>query len=483
MSTILRSVVNVASRFAIYGLLAAALSMAGGAASAAGRDQQIEALVRPLIDGKLIVGCIVGVVDDGESSLHGFGQAQHQSAGPPDGRTIFEIGSITKAFTGLLLADMVRRGEVTLDAPLNELMPEGVEPPKPKGRPITLADLASQSSGLPRMPGNFRPGNPRDPFADYTEEKLYAFLRGYTPPREPGTYEYSNLGVGLLGHLLALKAQRPYGELIAERIIGPLQLHDTCITLDSDQTARLATPHLAGGREGVPWSLNVLAPAGGLHSTADDFLKWVAMMTADATELPDPARAVHDDLQLAWQRRTGKPGEIGVGLCWHQARDGVTWFHDGLTGGYSAVVYVHPPKRLGVFVLTNTAASETSALGEKIIQSLLGMTVEPVKFRKAVAVDRATLERYVGKYLLSPFNGFTITLEDGRLMAQLTGQDKYEIFAESETQFFYRAVDAQLEFKPEDNGEVKRLILHQNGGHLPSLKLGGAGAGGTGRKP
>lgn len=447
------------------------LLIAGCGAPRPSQEQQVDALARPLIEGKIIVGCVVGVVEDGKASLYTFGETKRGSGQKPDGQTVFEIGSITKTFTGLLLADMVRRGEVTLETPLADVMPEGSAAPHPKGRPITLVDLASQTAGLPKVPDNFAPANPRDPYADYTAEKLYDFLRDYTPPREPGKYEYSNLGVGLLGHVLAAKLGQPYDEVIAERITGPLGMHDTCIKLSDEQTARLAAPYLAGGSDGTNWSLAVLAPAGGLRSTGDDFLKLLTVALADDKDLSAAARPVREDLQLAWQRRYGELGEIGVGLCWHLARDGVTWFHDGQTGSYSAVVFIHPPKKLGVFVLANTAAGETSALGERIAQSLLGIKVDPVSIRATVDVDPAVLKSYVGAYLLSPINGFTITLEDNRLMAQLTGQDKHEIFAQSPTEFFYRVVDAEIEFVPEKDGTVKRLILHQNGGHLPALKI------------
>ena len=168
-------------------------------------------------------------------------------------------------------------------------------------------------------------------------------------------------------------------------------------------------------------------------------------------------------LRLSLEPKHGKPGEIGVGLCWHIARDGVTRFHDGQTGGYSSCIYAYGPKRMGVVMLANTANSVTVQTGERILQSMLGMKVEPVEFRKKVDLDPAVLARYVGKYSILPWLGFTITLEEGRLMAQLSGQDKHQIFAESPTKFFYKVVDAQITFERSPAGEVTHLILHQNG--------------------
>ena len=118
----------------------------------------------------------------------------------PDGDTVFEIGSITKVFTSLILADMVERGEVKLDDPVSKFLPASVTVPSRNGRQITLLDISMQISGLPRMPNNMKPADPENPYADYDPAKLYEFLSGYTLQRDIGEkYEYSNLAVGLLG--------------------------------------------------------------------------------------------------------------------------------------------------------------------------------------------------------------------------------------------------------------------------------------------
>jgi CubicO group peptidase (beta-lactamase class C family) len=176
-------------------------------------------------------------------------------------------------------------------------------------------------------------------------------------------------------------------------------------------------------------------------------------------------------IRLAWEKRHGEPGEIGVGLGWHIARDGVTRWHNGQTGGSSSAMYVYPPRRLAVVVLANTATDTTTLLCERITQSLLGIDAPLIQVRKAVDVDAAVLEKYVGKYALSPLFAITITLEDGRLMAQATGQDKARIFAESPTEFFYKIVDAQISFVAGDDGKVEKLILHQGGRDMPGARI------------
>ena len=157
---------------------------------------------------------------------------------------MFEIGSITKVFTAAILADMVARGQVRLDDPVAQLLPATVKVPSRNGRRITLLDLATQSSGLPRLPTNFAPKDSANPYADYGDQQLYDFLSGYELPRDPGaTYEYSNLGMGLLGHALARKAGMSYEQLVSRRVLAPLGMKETAITLSPALRPRLVPGH------------------------------------------------------------------------------------------------------------------------------------------------------------------------------------------------------------------------------------------------
>ena len=182
------------------------------AAEALPSDPEIEAILRERIDiGKQSVGIVVGLVDEKGPRIIRYGKVSRDSDRTVDGDTVFEIGSATKVFTGLLLADAVERGEMKLDDPISKYLPSSVKVPTRNGRQITLLDLATHTSGLPRLPDNLAPKDGNNPYADYTVEQMYAFLSGYTLPRDIGaTYEYSNLGAGLLGHILALKAGTNY---------------------------------------------------------------------------------------------------------------------------------------------------------------------------------------------------------------------------------------------------------------------------------
>src|SRR5215469_5339112 len=168
---------------------------------------------------------VVGVVDANGRRIISYGSLAKNDTRKLDGDTVFEIGSATKVFTSLVLMDMVRKGEVALDDPISKYLPASVKVPERSNRKITFADLSTQSSGLPRLPTNLNPKDPNNPYADYTAQQLYDFLSGYALTRDIGSqYEYSNLGVGLLGHVLALRAGSGYEAMVRARILNPLKM-------------------------------------------------------------------------------------------------------------------------------------------------------------------------------------------------------------------------------------------------------------------
>ena len=239
-------------------------------------DEIRDILARRVDQEKQAVGIVVGVIGPSGRRVVAHG---HLAEGDPRtlaGDTIFEIGSVSKIFTSLVLADMVHREEVTLDDPAARYLPDTVRMPERSGRPITLRDLSTHTSGLPRLPGNFKPKDMGNPYADYSVDDLYQFLSGYELPRDPGSeFEYSNLGGGLLGHLLANRAGTDYESLIRIRIAEPLDMRDTGITLSSSMRQRMATGH---GRMLAPaahWDFPALAGAGGLRSSANDMLTFL----------------------------------------------------------------------------------------------------------------------------------------------------------------------------------------------------------------
>jgi D-alanyl-D-alanine-carboxypeptidase/D-alanyl-D-alanine-endopeptidase len=259
------------------------------------------------------VGIVVGVIGPEGRRVIAFGHLEKGDPRPLNGDTIFEIGSETKVFTSLLLADMVQRGEVALGDPVAKYLPPGAKIPERNGRSITLVDLATHTSGLPRLPTNMSPKDPANPYADYSVEQLYQFLSSYQLTRDIGSqYEYSNLGGGLLGHVLALRAGMSYETLVESRICTPLVMNSTRITLTPDMKARLAAGHNAALDTVENWDLPTLAGAGGLRSTANDMLTLIA---ANLGYTKSPLAPAMTDM-LKERRPTGQPG-LEMALGWH----------------------------------------------------------------------------------------------------------------------------------------------------------------------
>jgi CubicO group peptidase (beta-lactamase class C family) len=447
----------IAGAATVFALVVPSTLGAAGDANAQ-REKEIHRLADPLIDANLAPGMVVGVYDNGTTEIYGLGHFSPTDPKVPDGDTLYEIGSVSKVFTGLLLADAVSRDQVKLDAPLSTLLPASVKAPQRDGKEITLEHLATHTSGLPRIPTDMA-ADADDPYADYDAKRLYAFLDGLTPATVPGSqYAYSNLGAGLLGQLLADRAKLTYAELLRERITKPLKMTDTVIELDASRQARLAPPH-ADGRPAHNWAFGALAGCGAIRSTASDMLKLVAAH-ADPGSTP-----LADAVALAsTRRRDVENTKWGMALGWHYAADNVTLWHNGQTAGYAAAVFVSPMHKKGVVVLANGACDKVTAVAEKILQSMLGMTVEPVDVRTEASVSEQDLERLVGDYKSTFGFNITVTREGGALFARVTGQQALRVFAESPTKFFYRAVPAELEFELKNSGgKAASVTLLQNG--------------------
>ncbi len=324
---------------------------------------RVQALVQPMLDKKKTVGVAVGVIEGGRTHVFGFGRTVLDGDKLPDGRTIFEIGSVTKVFTSLALADMAEEGLVRLDDPVQRHLPVEVKVASRSGREITLEDLATHTSGLPRIPGNLivhALKNPQDPYANYKEKDLYEFLKAWKPTRDIGSkWDYSNVGAGLLGHALSRRAGLDYGRLIATRISDRLGMGDTKVMLNDEQEKRLARPYQTGGKPATRWTLDVLAGAGALHSTVDDLL---VFLSAELGIKESKLRPAMEATQKP-RRETGQGG-MHIGLGWLIMKlprtDQEAVWHNGGTGGYRSFVGFVKATKTAVVVLDNSDASVDS---------------------------------------------------------------------------------------------------------------------------
>jgi D-alanyl-D-alanine-carboxypeptidase/D-alanyl-D-alanine-endopeptidase len=311
-------------------------------------DESVRAIVRRAATLPPGVSVVVGLLErDGKRRVLAVGDTTL------DGRTLFEIGSITKVFTGILLAYAVESGEARLDQPVAELLPDSVRVPTREGKQITLLNLATHTSGLPRMPNNMRPADWSNPYADYTIEQLYAFLEGHTIERDIGDEPvYSNYGAALLGHTLARREGMTWLELTRARILEPLGMRNTMTAIPDSARPRLVKGHNRSGNPVPNWDLaEVFAGAGALRSGADDMLTFLAAHIS-APESTTLGRAM---------RRAATRHPVGFangGLHWgiNQNRFGNTTIgHGGGTAGYTTYIGYDPVRRIGVVVLNNAS--------------------------------------------------------------------------------------------------------------------------------
>jgi D-alanyl-D-alanine-carboxypeptidase/D-alanyl-D-alanine-endopeptidase len=443
------------------------LAIAHGAEAQLVEPAKLDALSTQLIDNQWVYGAVVGLVNEQGTHTAGYGRVSEQLAEHPDAQTVFEIGSISKVFTGLLLADMVARGDVALNDPVQSLLGDTMTVPKRGDRQITLEDLATHSSGLPRLPLNLRPTNVDNPYADYSVEQMAKFLATYQLPRDPGARsEYSNLGVGLLGHALARRAGQSYEQLLETRICEPLRMPDTRITLDAARRARLASGHDADGKPVANWDLPTLAGAGAIRSTAADMLKFLA---ANLELTPTPlAAAMADSQRVHFKNPPQAGGDIGLAWQIDHAREAI--WHNGGTGGYRSFCALVPKKRAAVVVLSGTAAVQVDAWGWSVLKLLVDGKVEPVAAAKSIELDPDSLARLEGRYELGALGTVTVSRDDGRLFLQLSGQPKVRMYPESKERFFLRAVDAAVTFDAGEDGTIEKLVIHQAGQDVPAVR-------------
>lgn len=317
-------------------------------------------------------GIVIGVVQHGGRRIFAYGTAKEDQ--------LFEIGSISKTFTGLILAQMVEQHKVKFDDPVRDLLPPGTVA-KPEGTEITLLDLATQHSGLPRMPDNFHPADQQDPYVDYHATNLYQFIKlhGVAKPANP-SFLYSNLGFGLLGQALANRAAAAYPDLLRDEVTTPLNLKDTAIKLSPEQEKRFAQGHDAKHQDAHPWNLDAFAGAGAIRSTANDMLSYLeAQLHSDTVKPTGSSTGVttlSKALELSHQIRADVGPTMKIALAWLYVIKTGDYWHNGGTGGFSSYVAFNPKDDDATVVLFNTTLGENGSfadrVGEHVMERLSG---------------------------------------------------------------------------------------------------------------
>lgn len=390
-------------------------------------DDDLQVILRYLVEDGETPGIVLGVLEpDGSTRIARYG------SGGPDTRplgpsSVFDIGSVTKTFTATLLADMVGRGDVALDDPVARYLPDSVTVPSLNGREITLLDLATHTSGLPRVADNYRPRDRWNPYVDYSVETLYAFLSGHRLRRSPGAaYEYSNLGYNVLAHALSRAAGMGYADLLRERVLLPLGMDQTGYGTDGAIGDWMVRGHRHG--EVVPHYELTEATygAGGLRSSAQDMLTYLK------AQVGPPATELERAMQMAQEVR-GRSGPE-YGFSWTIGTtpgNSPMVTHGGNVGGFTARLAFLPDEGIGLVWMANSAEVAPR------LQDLLLFDRPPAEW-ETVELDPDVLTSYSGTYeAVSADASYYIRLEeDGSLTYQPRGLTRARMYATSDTTFY-----------------------------------------------
>lgn len=422
-------------------LLAAVLVLAWTGSNAI--DEIGEQLDTAVAEGE-VLSAAVSSWDQGIQRRRFVGALSEDDRRAPNGSTRYQIGSITKAFTHLLLAERVAADAVAYDTTIGELLEDSVPFGNEDVAEITLQALATHTSGLPRLPANLNPAAaPQDPYAAYDGDALKVGLAAARAGQPLGAdYAYSNFGAGLLGWLLGREHGDGYAAALEEEVLGPLRMNDTAF--EPGDTAAAA---YAGGEIVPPWSFDALAGAGALWSTTEDLMGLARVLLGHrANPLKhDPA------FQLEAVADAGA-GAFSVSRVWHIAETerGPVFWHNGGTAGHRSFFGVRPSTDQALVVLVAGSADPT-AMGMR----WFGFEAPD---GEAAEIDEAVL----GQYALSDRVGIGVFAEDGALQVQLSGQSALPIEPIDNDWYRLTAVDASLRFV-RDTGDVIAVELVQNG--------------------
>jgi D-alanyl-D-alanine-carboxypeptidase/D-alanyl-D-alanine-endopeptidase len=359
---------------------------------------EIKALINDSVDkNKTNAAIAIGFIDPNGTQFYGHGKLSNTSNATVDENTIFSIGSATKVFTTTLLADMVNKGLIMLNDPIEKYLPSNVTVPQYNGHKITIEDLATHTSGLPEFPDNYCPSF--DPAKtevvdsvqyrtdvmnctkNYTFDQFYQALSNFTLTREPGSQvEYSTFGTGLLGHILTLKSNMSsFDKLLEHNILDVLGMNDTSFGLSDSQESRLAVGHL-NGQELPTWNMSSsLAPGGALHSSVSDMLKFLsANMGLIKTKLDDAMQESHlirlSTGQILPNNLQTSDRNIGlyVGLGWFITTNfghEIIWHNGATIGGYNAYMAFNPVTERGIIILCSTDLADINITTISFIQN------------------------------------------------------------------------------------------------------------------
>lgn len=419
---------------------------------------RMEQVIQSYVDGKKFMGSVLVARDNQVLLDKGYGSADLEWNIPDSPTTKFRIGSMTKQFTAASILLLEERGKLKVEDPIKKYMPDA---PAAWDK-ITFFNLLTHTSGIPSFTS----------FPDYrsteatptTPEKLVARFRDKPLDFQPGEkWDYSNSGYVLLGYLLEKISGQSYKDFVQENIFKPLGMNDSGYDSNSAIIPRRASgysPSPNGIVNAGHIDMSIPFSAGALYSTTEDLLRWeqglFGSKVLSAASLKKMTTPFKNDYAFGLSTRTEK-GRTMIE-------------HGGGIEGFNTEMVYYPDDKLTVIVLGNLNGGAPNEIAASLASIAHGETVVLPSERKEIVVPRDVLAHYVGTYELVPTFSIVITLEGDQLMAQATRQPKFPLFAESPTKFFYKAVDAQIEFSKDANGNITSLTLYQAGHETKGVK-------------
>jgi len=420
------------------------------------------------------IGIVVGLVDAQGEKIISYSHSHPPNRAAFTGDTVFEIGSVGKAFTALLLADMVQRHEVALADPVAKYLPPGDKLPQRDGHQISLVDLATHTSGLPFFPDTYPSLGDAD---EYSSRDLYGFLSHYTLKRDPGAdWEYSNIGYWLLGQALATQARVPLDELLERRVFTPLKMSNTGGKLTEQMRARLAHGYDASLDPAPPFcALSVYktlgVAAGGVYSSVNDLLNFVSVA------LGIKASPLRPSIEAMTKTRRAIDEDQQQALGWVVEDKGAHefYFHDGGTWGYASAVAWDPAKRTGVVVLSNQQQG-VADIARHLLRPEIPLATPSLAKHREISMSALALDDYRGLYRAEDVGVFRITLEGDHLVLAVPvdwGLPKFRLHPENDQDFFVAEMPMRVTFQRDRNSSItSALIYPPRGQHgISAIKL------------
>lgn len=461
---------NVRSTCVLVAVLLAGPAMAAPrAAGVAPSNAEIRRILAERL-GAASKGCgiVVGIVEPRGRRVVAYGHVDARDPRPLTADTAFEIASVTKVLTALLLADMARRGEVSLDEPVSKLLPPGIRVPERHGRSITLSDLATHTSGLPFMTGDV--GTDDGPATQAAAaEHTKRFLSRLELTRDIGTqWDYSNVGYWLLGKALAARSGMDFERLLRARVLGPLGLKSTAITITSALKKRMAVGHDAALGAARGWSSQAayadMGAAGGLVSTVRDLQ---TLLAAAMGLEPTPLKASLDGMLAT--RRPMPGGEQGLGWILLGTGDDALVAHEGGSWGFASFVAWDRRSHTGVVVLANQV-NGVADLGRHLLRPEVPLGHPTFAKRVEVALDAAALDAVAGRYEAEGEGVFTVAREGTVLTLQAPpdwGLPALRLRPEGPRAFFCAELPLRVTVGETADGRARGIVVTPPRGQRP----------------